>query len=84
MAGKEKDVFFDVSYIRRSLFRGDGFVHVQRAESNARRSGGGTRSTRLTKKQAREIEICLHCTKKECTGGEGCFGESRKEREKVK
>lgn len=66
-------------YGRNTLYGADCLIHVRRVESEPTLKGEHTAHF-LTEKQEREIEICLHCTRKECTGGEGCFKHIRENR----
>lgn len=64
-----------IHYGRNRLFGVDGYAHTRRVEADtpSGRPSHYTNSERLERKQKQEIETCLHCTRKKCTGGDGCF-----------
>jgi hypothetical protein len=68
-----------IHYGRNRLFGADGCAHVVRAESKKKHDYP---THYITENQARQIDICLHCTKEKCRGGGDCFPVHRKKEKK--
>lgn len=69
-----------IHYGRNRLFGVDGYAHTRRVESDtpSGRPSHYIHSECLEFKQKQEINTCLNCTRKECTGGDGCFKKNKK------